>query len=101
MEGLIEAAVVGMPDNRWGEVPVAVIVPDSGCDIDKAKVLSCFDGVLAQFKHPKAVFRIDVLPRNVMGKVLKHELRQMLAGEMLTPTDPDSRGKRGKLVLVP
>jgi fatty-acyl-CoA synthase len=100
MQGLIEAAVVGMPDNRWGEVPVAVIVPDSGCDIDKAKVLSCFDGVLAQFKHPKAVFRIDVLPRNVMGKVLKHELRQMLADEMLTPTDPSSGGKQGKLAQV-
>jgi fatty-acyl-CoA synthase len=100
MEGLIEAAVVGMPDNRWGEVPVAVIVPDSGCDIDKAKVLSCFDGVLARFKHPKAVFSIDVLPRNVMGKVLKHELRQMLTDEMSTQADLGAGRKRGKLAQV-
>ena len=100
MEGLIEAAVVGMPDNRWGEVPVAVIVPDSACDIDKAKVLSCFDGVLARFKHPKAIFSIDVLPRNVMGKVLKHELRQMLTDEMSTQADLGAGRKRGKLAQV-
>ena len=85
IEGLVEAAVVGMPDSKWGEVPVAVIVLEAGRDIDNATLLSCFNGVLARFKHPKAVVRVDALPRNVMGKVLKHELRGLLADGTLVP----------------
>ena len=85
IEGLAEAAVVGMPDSKWGEVPVAVIVLEAGHDIDNATLLSCFNGVLARFKHPKAVVRVDALPRNVMGKVLKHELRGQLADGTLVP----------------
>jgi len=85
IEGLVEAAVVGMPDSRWGEVPVAIIVLEAGRDIDNATLLSCFNGVLARFKHPKAVVRVDALPRNVMGKVLKHELRGLLADGTLVP----------------
>ena len=85
IDGLVEAAVVGMPDSRWGEVPVAVIVLEAGRDIDNATLLSCFNGVLARFKHPKAVVRVDALPRNVMGKVLKHELRGLLADGTLVP----------------
>ena len=85
IEGLVESAVVGMPDSRWGEVPVAVIVLEPGRDIDNAALLSCFTGVLARFKHPKVVVRIDALPRNVMGKVLKHELRGQLADGTLVP----------------
>jgi acyl-coenzyme A synthetase/AMP-(fatty) acid ligase len=49
---------------------------------------------------PKAVFSIDVLPRNVMGKVLKHELRQMLADEMSTQAGLGAGRKRGKLAQV-
>jgi len=74
-----------MPDSKWGEVPVAVIVLEAGHDIDNAALLSCFNGVLARFKHPKAVVRVDALPRNVMGKVLKHELRGLLADGTLVP----------------
>ncbi len=79
VEGLAEATVVGMPDPRWGEVPVALVVLEPGVTLDKQAILSCFEDRLARFKHPKAVIQIDTLPRNVMGKVLKHELRAKLA----------------------
>ena len=85
VDGLVEAAVVGMPDSKWGEVPVAVIVLEAGSDIDNTTLLSYFNGVLARFKHPKAVVRVDALPRNVMGKVLKHALRAQLADGKLVP----------------
>lgn len=79
-EEIAEAAVVGRPDERWGEVPVAVVVPASGVEIGRDDVLALFEGRLARFKHPRdVVFRED-LPRNVMGKVLKFELRDMLGG---------------------
>ncbi len=86
IEELAEAAVVGMPDRRWGEVPVAVVVIEPGKALDKQAILSCFEGRLARFKHPKAVVQIDALPRNVMGKVLKHDLRASLADGTLLPS---------------
>ncbi len=78
---LVEAAVVAGPDARWGEIPVAVVVakPDSG--LDAAAVIALFDGRLARYKHPKQVRFVERLPRNAMGKVLKHELRAMIAEE--------------------
>ncbi len=77
---LAEAAVVGRPDEKWGEVPVAVAVRREGCDIDCEAVVALFDGALARYKHPKDVIFVDALPRNAMGKVLKDELRQMVKG---------------------
>jgi fatty-acyl-CoA synthase len=75
---IAEAAVVARPDERWGEVAVAVVVAKPGCGIDAARVLALFDGRLARFKHPRDVVFVDALPRNVMGKILKYELRDRL-----------------------
>ena len=71
-----EATVVGVPEERWGEVPVIVAVPKA--DTEAAELLRLFDGKLARFKHPKAVFWTDQLPRTALGKVRKHEVRAML-----------------------
>ena len=77
---IAEAAVVGRPDDKWGEVPVAVIVPAAGASLSKEDVLNLFDGALARFKHPRdVVVFMETLPRNVMGKVLKFELRDMVS----------------------
>lgn len=71
---IVEAAVVGRSDERWGEVPVAYVVPrESG--LTEECVMALFEGRLARFKHPRDVVFVDRLPRNVMGKVLKDELR--------------------------
>jgi len=76
---LAEAAVVGRRDAQWGEVPVAVVVARDGCTVDTASVTGLFDGRLARFKHPREVLFVDRLPRNAMGKVQKHQIREMVA----------------------
>jgi len=72
---VLEAAVVGRPDDRWGEVPVAFVVlrPDATATSDEL-VEHC-RGQLARFKVPKEIVFLDALPRNPSGKVLKRELR--------------------------
>jgi malonyl-CoA/methylmalonyl-CoA synthetase len=71
-EGVREAAVVGAPDERRGEVPVAFVVADAGVDVDRLRE-RCLQG-LASFKAPRAIVRVDTLPRNAMGKLQKHLL---------------------------
>ena len=78
---IVEAAVVGRPDENWGEVAVAVVVAKPGGGVDESAVLALFDGRLARFKHPRDVVFVDALPRNAMGKILKYEIRQRLADD--------------------
>ncbi len=78
--GVAEAAVVARPHPRWGEEPVAVVVARSGAAPAPKAILERFDGRLARFKHPRDVVFVERLPRNAMGKVLRYELRAMLAG---------------------
>ncbi len=73
-----EAAVVGRPDKKWGEVPVAVVAAAAGAELGADQVMALFDGRLARFKHPRDVVFVEALPRNAMGKIVKFELRAML-----------------------
>jgi acyl-CoA synthetase (AMP-forming)/AMP-acid ligase II len=74
-ESVLEAAVVGRGDDRWGEVPVAFVVlrPDATATADA--LLEHCGAQLARFKVPKDITFLDALPRNPSGKVLKRELR--------------------------
>jgi fatty-acyl-CoA synthase len=72
-----EVAVVGRPDDYWGEVVVAVVVPE-GASRDADKVLSFCDGRIANFETPREVVFVDSLPRNAMGKVEKEALRKIV-----------------------
>jgi fatty-acyl-CoA synthase len=76
--GVAEGAVIGKPDPRWGEVPVAVVVPGAG--FDAAAVLAHFEGRLARFKHPREVVVVEALPRTALGKVAIATLRAMVRG---------------------
>jgi fatty-acyl-CoA synthase len=78
MPELTEYAVVGRPDARWGEVPVACVVLGAGCELGTQALLERFEGQLARYKHPREVRYFDELPRNAMGKVLKYQLREKL-----------------------
>jgi len=71
-----EAAVVGRPDDRWGEVPVAFVALRPGAEVGADELVEHCRARLARFKVPKAIMFVEALPRNPSGKVLKRELRQ-------------------------
>jgi fatty-acyl-CoA synthase len=73
--GIVEAAVVGVEDPKWGEAACACVVSK----LTEEEVLKLFEGKLARYKHPRRVVFVDALPRNAMGKVLKAELRRLAA----------------------
>jgi acyl-CoA synthetase (AMP-forming)/AMP-acid ligase II len=73
---ILEVAVVGVQDKKWGESPRACVVLREGEAITEDEVVSFCVGKLAKFKHPKSMVVLDALPRNSMGKVLRRELRE-------------------------
>ena len=76
--GVKECAVVGVPDDRWGEVPVAVIVPRDGEVVGTDFFVDHCRAHLAGFKVPRRLVIRAALPRNPSGKVLKRQLREEL-----------------------
>ena len=76
---VLESAVIGVPHPDFGETVVAVVVPAPGEQPRDRELLDFVAGDLARFKQPRAVRVVDALPRNVMGKVQKAELRKRYA----------------------
>ena len=72
---MADAAVVGVPDERWGEVGVAFVVPLAGREVAAEELAAHLAERLARFKIPKRFELIDELPRTAYGKVVKGELR--------------------------
>lgn len=73
---VLEAAVIAAPDERWGEVPYAVVVLKSGAQATESELIEFCRAHLAHFKCPKRVDFIDVLPRTATGKIQKNILRE-------------------------
>jgi acyl-CoA synthetase (AMP-forming)/AMP-acid ligase II len=76
MDGVADVAVVGVPDERMGEVGKAYVVASSEQSVEPEAVIAYAKDRLANFKVPRHVELIDALPRNLSGKVLKNELRK-------------------------
>ncbi len=74
-----ECAVIGVPDPRWGEVGHLVLVASPGETVDARSVLARIEARLARYKLPRHITILDALPRNGAGKVVKTELRRLLA----------------------
>jgi fatty-acyl-CoA synthase len=82
LEAVAEAAVIGVPDRRWGEVGRAYLIPRAGHAIDAALVLAHCGARLARFKIPVTVAVVETIPRTASGKVLKHVLRDRAREEL-------------------
>lgn len=78
LPGVADGAIVGAPDERWGEIGVAFVVRDQGTTLTEEDVIGHFQDRIARFKIPAEVRFVDVLPRNATGKVLKRTLRDQL-----------------------
>ncbi|MCK0176832.1 3-((3aS,4S,7aS)-7a-methyl-1,5-dioxo-octahydro-1H-inden-4-yl)propanoate--CoA ligase FadD3 [Mycolicibacterium sp. F2034L] len=76
LDGVAESAVIGVPDERLGEVGKAFVVLKPGSDLDEQRVIAYAREHLANFKTPRSVEFLDVLPRNPGGKVVKPQLRE-------------------------
>lgn len=81
MPGVARAAVIGVPDERLGEVAQAYIVLAAGADLDEAAVINWSRSQMANYKVPRRVRFVQEFPVNAGGKVLKTELRQLAAGD--------------------
>mgnify|MGYP003493783801 FL=1 len=75
LPGVVESAVIGLPDADFGEAVVAVIVTKPGHTLTESGMIAALKGEIANFKVPKRVHFVADLPRNAMGKVQKNLLR--------------------------
>ncbi len=84
LAGVAECAVIGLPNERWGEVPVAVLVrsPDAaGQGLQEEAVMRHLQSQIARFKWPRRVVWLPSLPKSALGKVQKPALQALLSGE--------------------
>jgi malonyl-CoA/methylmalonyl-CoA synthetase len=77
--GISESAVIGVPNQDFGEAVTAVAIRQKGADIDEMQVLQVLKDRLAKYKLPKRIYFVDELPRNAMGKVQKNLLRKQFS----------------------
>ncbi|MFL6244212.1 MAG: class I adenylate-forming enzyme family protein, partial [Acidimicrobiia bacterium] len=73
---VVDCAVLGVPDDRWGEILYAVVQPRSGASLDADGVITWCRENLADYKRPRVVEFVDELPRDPNGKVRKPKLRE-------------------------
>lgn len=76
LEAVGSVAVIGVPDEKWGEVPQAVLVLREGAQLSEEQLREHLDGKLARYKIPKSVVFVNEMPRTASGKIRKSELRQ-------------------------
>jgi fatty-acyl-CoA synthase len=83
-----ECGVIGRPDARWDEVPIAYVIRRSGCSIDAEVLKAHVQTQLARFKVPRDIVFVDDLPRTALGKVQHFMLRQIDARMMISGETP-------------
>ena len=81
---VLEAAIIGLPDDEWGEVVTAVIARKPGLEVNAEDLVEHCRMALASYKKPRRVYFLAELPKNPSGKILKRELRTLFTGSSVT-----------------
>ncbi|WP_062197968.1 class I adenylate-forming enzyme family protein [Massilibacterium senegalense] len=76
-----DVAIIGIPDEKWGEVPLAVIVIRKDENVTREEIIKFCQGRLAKYKIPKYIDFVNELPRNLQGKLLKYQIRKKYVKE--------------------
>jgi fatty-acyl-CoA synthase len=79
LDAVESVAVVGVPDEKWGEVGLAVVIAVAGSSVSHEEIAAHLDGRIARYKIPKSSVLVEELPRTASGKVRKNELRERFA----------------------
>ena len=80
MPQIADAGVIGIPDEKWGETGLAVVVVAPGGELTEEEVIEYCRDKLAGYKRPRKVKFVEALPRTLTGKILKKDLRAMYGG---------------------
>jgi fatty-acyl-CoA synthase len=80
LEAVSSVAVIGVPDEKWGEVPRAIVTVRDGFQLTADDVINHLSGRVARYKVPKSVVIADDLPRTASGKIRKADLRKQYSG---------------------
>lgn len=79
--GVLDAAVIGLPDEYWSEIVTAVVVPAQGEELTEEGIIAFCKKSLAGYKVPKKAFLVDEMPRNPSGKIIKKQLREKFSSQ--------------------
>lgn len=88
LDGVVEVAVIGVPDDQWGETVAAYVVKAPGSTLDAGAVVGHCQSQLAGFKRPRHVLFVESLPRGTTNKVAKNVLRRLWAEQVPDPAGP-------------
>jgi fatty-acyl-CoA synthase len=81
LDAVGSVAVIGVPDDRWGEVPRAVVLLREGAHLTEDQLRAHLDGRLARYKIPKSIVFVDEMPRTASGKIRKADLRKLSSSQ--------------------
>ena len=82
IDGVLDAQVVGIPDEKYGEVVCAFVIRKTGADLNEEDIQDLCHEEIASYKRPKHVFFVDDFPMTASGKVQKYKLREMALKEL-------------------
>lgn len=82
LDAVGSVAVIGVPDEKWGEVPRAVVLLREGAHLTEEQLRAHLDGRLARYKIPKSVVFVNEMPRTASGKIRKSDLRTLKPGRV-------------------
>jgi fatty-acyl-CoA synthase len=89
--GVYEAAVIPVPEEKWGEVPKAFVIVKPGSSLTEAELLEFCRSRIAHYKCPRSIEFVDSLPKTATGKILKKNLRQAYGANLQAGTESSTR----------